>query len=250
MNYAIFQDQHNSNSWKSLFHEDECVIFYGSIELGSKISKFAPWTPSIFCSMDNYKCSNYFPIFHGLFLNSKNYIMLPYGSILKSKNILQTFGDEIFIKPNKGNKIFPGKTIHLNNIKNELENIEKLSYYGINHDELCIIAPKHNIMTEWRFVIIDWNIVCGSEYYPNDTQQANDMEAFKAAKQLLNKAKIENFSPDPVWTLDIAKLNNGEYIPLEIGSFSCAGLYACNMLKVVEEVSQKAVDIWNDIHEI
>ena len=47
------------------------------------------------------------------------------------------------------------------------------------------------------------------------------------------------WQPDPIFSLDIAKAN-GEYAILELNSFSCSGLYACDPLPIVRRVNQLA----------
>ena len=53
------------------------------------------------------------------------------------------------------------------------------------------------------------------------------------------------YNPDSVWTMDIAKIGNSHGL-LEIGCFSCAGLYGNNLDVVVERVSEMALKEWNE----
>lgn len=250
MRYKVFENINHEDKWINLFQDDECVIFYGTLETGARINRKAPWTPSLFCAMGNYKCTNYYPLFHDYFLNSRRYIMLPWGSVLKNYNFLFNcgFGERLFIRPNKGNKVFSGSKIYLDTLELDLEKIKSLSYYGITHDELCVISPNQNIIEEYRLVVSDWKIVTGTQYFPDDENSIVPQIIIEKAEELLNIAKEKNFIPDPVWTLDMVTLDSGAIFPLEIGSLSCAGLYACDMSKVVDVVSMKAAEAWNDVN--
>jgi hypothetical protein len=47
--------------------------------------------------------------------------------------------------------------------------------------------------------------------------------------------------------MDICKTKDGKFSLLEIGAFNCAGLYNCNLDKIVTEVSKVTEDIWLDM---
>jgi len=57
-----------------------------------------------------------------------------------------------------------------------------------------------------------------------------------------------SYEPDPVWVLDICQLKNGSLKIIEVNSFSCSGLYACDMNPIVENVSRLAEKDWRDIY--
>ena len=57
------------------------------------------------------------------------------------------------------------------------------------------------------------------------------------------------YNPDRCWTIDVAKTEFGTYKVLEIGCFSCAGLYGNNLEKVVKAVSLAALDEWKELNE-
>ena len=66
----------------------------------------------------------------------------------------------------------------------------------------------------------------------------------------LHQNILENveFRPDPVFVIDICKADDGNFYLLEIGSFSCAGLYACNLEKIVSAVSKAAIEEYCQFH--
>ena len=45
-----------------------------------------------------------------------------------------------------------------------------------------------------------------------------------------------DYNPDPVWTLDIAEIDGSLLTVIEVGSFSCAGLYAYDPIPVVQAI--------------
>ena len=57
-------------------------------------------------------------------------------------------------------------------------------------------------------------------------------------------AKLD-WQPDIVYTCDIALLENGDVKVIELNSFSCAGLYACNIEDILIKVSEIALLEYN-----
>ncbi|MFO0943649.1 MAG: ATP-grasp domain-containing protein [Pirellulales bacterium] len=87
---------------------------------------------------------------------------------------------------------------------------------------LVVSSPKP-LLAEWRYVIVDRQVVAGSIYMENGqrvTEVARDAKALEFANSVL---KIDH-QPDPVWVLDVCKTEDNQYRLLEIGCFSCAGL--------------------------
>jgi len=58
------------------FHDDECVVFYGSLNLASVIRQKKLWVPGVYCNYENLKCSTYYS-YYGKYLLNSDYIMLP-----------------------------------------------------------------------------------------------------------------------------------------------------------------------------
>jgi hypothetical protein len=77
-----------------------------------------------------------------------------------------------------------------------------------------------------------------------DYQSRYDRNAYELAKSI---ASID-YEPDPVWVMDVCKTSDGMYHLLEIGGFSFADLYACNMNDVVAAVSVVALAEWEKAH--
>jgi len=56
------------------------------------------------------------------------------------------------------------------------------------------------------------------------------------------------YSPDRAWCVDVCRTRAGNYYLLEIGCFSCAGLYECDLSAVVSEVSRVSLKEWENLH--
>lgn len=241
---------------------NSCVVYHGGLHIGYKVRRETKLVPGVYASVENYKCSEYYPKFGPFLLNSE-YAILPYGDIKRQKDWLYgSLGsnDTIFIRPNKGTKPFIGKTIEYTQFEKDLEDI-KLNY-SIKPNELCVISTPKNIDKEWRFLVVDNKVVAGSLYHPDieDAYQSTDPDTICAlhfAVNLLNPQLMAHhvtdveYQPDRAWVLDICMTSNKytNYQPLhvlEVGCFSCACLYGMNMECVVSEINDIAKEDWKD----
>jgi len=216
-------------------------MFYGSIGLSKIIQQKTPWVPGTFCTFKNYECTHYYPIFGDMILNN-NYIMIPFGDISRQEKFLFDKEDSIFIRPNRSDKIFTGKITSKKSFKKD---IEIFSFSNINSYDLCVIAPYQKIVSEWRFIISNNEIITGSEYLPKQTTYIPS-DIFDFCK----KAIYKNYQPDPIWVMDICRTETGELYILEIGAFSVSGLYKCDIKKVVEVASKLTIKEWREVYEI
>ena len=71
----------------SLFNDDDCVIFYGSLNLARDLRKKSKWVPGVWGDLNKLKCTTYYN-YLGEFLLNSDYIMLPYGELLRRKEFL------------------------------------------------------------------------------------------------------------------------------------------------------------------
>jgi hypothetical protein len=249
-----------------LYDENDCVVFYGSLNFGHKLKK-ATWVPGVYLNDKAFECTSYYPIFKEHLIHN-NYIMLPYGDLLNKKYFLfDLFSkssnnkiQKIFIRPNSGYKQFTGMVCTYDSFE---DCVELASFYDVESDLLVLISGVEDLSKEWRFVIVDGEPISGSLYrdwskpeklqYGHTTKDyvlmhshsiaegCDDPNAWEKVKQW---AKMYN--PDRCWTIDIAKTLSWEYKILEIGCFSCAGMYGNDLNKVVKAVSESALKEWKE----
>jgi len=171
--------------------------------------------------------------------------MLPWGDLKRQKDFLYdnlAEEDTIFLRPNSGLKTFTGKLIYKELFDNDL-NI--LAYKDPEDHEIVIAAPPRMVMNEWRFIVVDKEVVTGSQY--RFMQQSilrlnDDQKALNLAQEIA----IQDYQPSLVWVVDICQTKSGNYYLLEVGCFSCAGLYACDLEIIVDKVSKAALKEWGD----
>lgn len=160
--------------------------------------------------------------------------MFPFGDYQNLKPFLfKSFGrnSDIFIRPDSGYKIFTGGLI---------AEQESMSHFLANsvvfNNEIIIASEPANISREWRLVVCDKKIVASSQYQKNglfDTEEGCPKDVYDFATQA-----IQDWQPELCFVIDIAESN--DLFVLELNSFSCSGLYECNLDEVVYHASLAA----------
>lgn len=231
------------------FNENDCVVAYGSIEFLKGIGYYNKnFVPSYYMSEKNLKCSSYLPNIPTEYLLNGEYIMLPYGEFKKRKenvfNLMNT--NKLFIRPDSGLKTFAGTTIHVDDFDYEINTLEKLT--AVLDDTIILISNIQPIKKEYRIVIGDRRVIASSQYKHYDTVEMIE-GAPEGAINLANKITELEWQPDTAYTVDVAELKDGSFKIIELNSFSCAGLYACNLTDVVREISAIAEKEYQEFND-
>jgi hypothetical protein len=231
----------------SLFPKEDCVVFYGSLGLAKQIRKKCNWIPGVYYDPPKYNCTAYYAEL-GRYLVNGNYIMLPFGELIRRKEyIFEHLSDNraVFVRPDRGDKVFTGKVVYKEHWEKD---IDYFNFNQLDKKELVIVAEPRNIVFEWRFVIVEGKVINGSQYRENEIVGNDSSYPHEAAKLAEEVASIYN--PEPAFVVDVCLTKSGEYCVMEIGCFSCAGLYSCDRMAVVKAVSDVALKEWLDINEI
>ena len=168
--------------------------------------------------------------------------MLPFGELHRQKEFLfeHLSGDRaIFLRPNRGDKIFTGKVIYKEKYDTDIDNY---GFGQIDPSEIVVAAEPINLQAEWRFVVVEGKVITGSQYRENERVAIDagyPPEAFQFAEKI-----AKEYNPDPCWVIDVCLTKSGIYALMEVGCFSCAGLYKCDRDIIATEVSKAAFAEW------
>lgn len=228
MPYKIVNFGISYDSYLNAFKDDDCVIFYGSLQLARLIQRKAKWIPGAYCNFPKFDCTYYYPRFGKELLNSE-YIILPYGDFVRRHEEY----DGMFIRPCSGFKTFTGCVF-----KNSKEKIHEWNC-TCDPETLVLIAKKDYLVSEWRLIVSEGQIIASTQYKHSNKFVRNEgapEDVISYGQKLLD---LIPYDPDPIWSLDICRRVNGELKVLEVGSFSCAGFYGCDINPII----LKAVDV-------
>ncbi len=231
---------YNINDCSMVYPDEDCVIFYGSLNTAKKLIKKSKWIPGVYYNIPRYECRYYYAHLGKYLLNS-NYIFIPFSELPRQKEFLYEhlgYDRTIFIRPDRADKPFTGTLVYKEHFDSKLDKL----YNRIKPEDLIVVSEPRNIKFEWRFVVVNGKIIAGSQYKENDKIRfvsEYPKEAFDFASYI---ASI--YHPDVCWVCDICQTKHDEFKIMEVGCFSCAGLYKCDLEIVVKAVSEAAISEW------
>lgn len=185
----------------------------------------------------NYNCSSYYPYFQSYLLNGDYQIYQMRQIPLKFSN----FNGQIFVRPDSGLKNFAGSVLS----DHEISGIRSMcSHYEMT--DLVITATPKKIDSEWRLLFRqvgdkDFKYITGSLYYNNGDHEENpdvDKDLINYTTGMLN---VCNYSPDPIFYADMA-LVAGKFALNELTAFCPAGVYACNINKIIDAIQEQSLE--------
>lgn len=228
-----------------VFEDVDCVVTQTSINLALQISSQKKgWIPGPWLTEEKYRCSKYYPHIGDLLFNDC-YVMMPRSEVLRNKKRLYNWlglSNSVFMRPDSGLKSFTGKVIREEDFEKEWSWVEEFT----DPESLIVISTPKTIKFEWRFIVADKNVITGSQYNVAGEHSCSPIYPDKAYELAKEIAIV--YQPDTMFVIDICQGSDEEYYLLEIGAFSCAGLYDCNMATIVEHASYLAEREWEDLN--
>jgi len=242
-NIEYFQSEFNPNTREYSdipYNTDECVVLYGPIKFIRTKNK--GYIPGAFGFKSDTNSSYYMSQIDTNHFFNDDAVYLPFGSILNKKDQLQKiFGKHIFIRPDSGFKTFTGFHVKIDDLEAELSSTLQIS--NPSPHEMCLVAKAKSILGEYRLVVCDGKVITGSQYRWDDKLDVRiDVhdEAWKFADKYVAKA---DWQLDSCYVVDIFLGEDGPKIG-EFNSFASAGLYNCDINKIVNAVCNTAEKEW------
>lgn len=140
--------------------------------------------------------------------------------------------DEFFIRPTGNTKLFTGMTVTRDEflLWQDRERVEDSSYIG----ESLMISPVKEILVEYRFFIVNQEIVTGSSY-----KVGNSIDIYHPfSDELLSYTErmVDLFSLSVAYVIDIALTSEGFKV-IEYNNFNSSGLYGCDEFEIVKAIN-------------
>jgi len=221
----------------NIYKEDELVICHGGVHFISYMQSKSPlWIPHSYCDFKKFDFSYYSNYFYKYLLN-KDFHLFP--SKVFFDNLFKDYFnniDKIFVKSNSGKKTFSGMSISKN------DNLY-IDSYDLRDEEIIVVSSYKEIEKEYRFVVCDKEIISGSLYKINGEfkfEKIENGEEWNFVQDVINDELIEEAYIQDIYTIDVCS-SNGNLFVLEINSFSCAGLYDCDIKRISEFIEKKSM---------
>lgn len=220
-----------------------CLV-YGSIQFVNSYNIFGGLYPASYYCRDRFLMSNYLST-----LNKSEYInedgfFVPYGVLRNNRErYISYIGSRVFVRPNTGIKLFTGCLLDLTDI-NEIDTLEKTS--GIVDNTLVWVSTPKSIEAEYRFVVVDGQVITGSMYHKNDQINISSYVDPRALK-LAEKVALGFDDNHNTCVCDIA-IVDGEAKIVELNAVNTSGWYECDVEKIVYSLNEKVRKDFEDIY--
>lgn len=217
----------------------DCVIVYGTYPTVRQAQLHSGWVPAGWLDPVAFDCATYYPHF-ATFLLNRRYTVLPgVEAIRNADQLFAEFGSggEVFARPTGVHKLFVGRRI----ARAAFESALAPTRY--DPGTTVLIAGPQTVGREWRLVVSGDDVIAGSQYAVGGEKAVVPgcpAEATAFARTVLAAVR---WRPDELFMLDVGE-SGGELHVVELNSFSCSWLYACDPARVVEVASRLAVAAW------
>jgi hypothetical protein len=180
----------------------------------------------------------------GLFYDQNNFDQNFYGNLdlplinknsqnLPVKENLALFFDEpMFVKPSRDQKAFNAGIIEPKITIKEF--ITSQLHENFYIDEVLIIAPIKKIYSEYRFFVVNNEVITGSQYKQGNNLVISNIVPNYILENAKEYAKLYN--PHDVFTMDLADTQDGIKI-VEYNCWNASGLYATDVPKIFNAVN-------------
>lgn len=217
---------------------DGPIVSVGSIAFCRKAIQFKIGLPGAYYSDTRYRYSDYLPkVDSSLFLNDRP-VMTP--SALLRRQVDYYFdllgSDEIFIRPDSGAKVFPGFVMSRSTWQHEFNCLDQLT--GLTPETIVVISPVKPIAHEYRFVIVNRQVVTGSRYMKHGVLDV-DSRVDPRCRSLADRIAAEPYQVDLAYTCDVGMVGD-QAVVIELNAFSTSGLYACDRVAAFKAVAEVA----------
>lgn len=212
------------------------AIFHGSLENAARIASVEPWLrPGAFCDVAAFACSAWYPRAAKWLLNDEWSLTTVAALVADPLAVTaeRRHDEAFFVRPDSPLKPFAGRVLLASAVS-----LAALDH-GFYYDDVSlpiVVAPVRTVTREWRYVIVDREVVAGSRYEADGRTQLPD-DAGGDAWRFAATIAAELAPPEAVYVLDVCESDRGLRL-LELNPWSGADLYACDPRSVVDAVSR------------
>ena len=219
--------------------DDACVVLWGTLPLMRQIQLRRSWSPGGWCDLDNLECSTYYDYFGPYLLNNDYTILTGAEATRRQDQLFDEFGaeDEVFVRPGCVLKLFTGTVAYKDSFRSAIAP----SRYD-PETQIVVSTPKE-IGREWRLVIVGDDIAASSQYRDHGAVSVAGGCPDNVSLFVTDILQQVQWRPDEVFMMDVCE-SNGKLHLLELNSFSCSGLYDCELSAVIRAAGAAAENKW------
>lgn len=204
--------------------DDSGLVMVCGATAMSKVAKDRGWTPGSFLN-DDFRYEKWLENYGENLLNA-NSVVCRFDQVNRS--------GEFFIRPCEDSKAFTGMVTDQKSFSEWQHKVvilnEKSSFSTVVPETMVSTSSVKTIMREYRFFVVDGDVVTGSLYKQGDkVLYSSDIEpdVWNYAQQMVNV-----WQPARAFCIDIALTDKGFRV-IEINCINSAGFYALDVMKFV-----------------
>ena len=217
--------------------ENTFYIPYGSVGMVQKVSVLNKNNLGIWYNPKSLSITTLLKNWNKYLLNSNSLIV----TLGKFRNNLSYFFDKfgvenmnqqvLFIKPCENDKSFTGMLLLEVTAEDTIDGLihDNNHFEKVNADTMIAVSIPKIVINEWRFFILNNEIIACTQYNKNRTKHyeegCNEPKALDLIKEVTTM-----WQPDIAYSLDICEGINQKYYVMEIGCINCSDLYAANKI--------------------
>lgn len=197
------------------------VAVYGGHPFLEAVKRQRPeWSGGIFHDPDLLSGQAVIRAIGPLALNSHSSLMC-----LREAREMVLAGESLFLRPDRADKTFAGRVFTR----------KDLDLLPDDPDLAVIASAPREIFAEYRFVVVDREVVTGSQYARAGKLDVR-VDVDPACRAVAKQAACL-YAPVPAYVCDVAETPEGPRV-VEYNSFSAAGLYACDASAIADALAQ------------
>jgi hypothetical protein len=191
---------------------------------GSVLSEFAlsqGWTPGSFINTNFH---------YSAWSNAYGSNLLNRDAVIDTLGNINPIWDSFFIRPSEDTKAFNGSLFTKEQFESWRYDFLGSVWSSRFENDQVIVASCKTIYAEYRFFVIDGEIISYSQYKSGQQVLANPDVSYDCVA--FAQSMIDIWQPARAFVIDIALTPDG-YAVVEINNINSSGFYACNVAKIV-----------------
>lgn len=139
-----------------------------------------------------------------------------------------------FIRPVHDLKVFAGAVTTVREIKNWMKSTDS-GNFSFTEDTLVSIAHPQNIEAEWRWFVVNGQVIDGSMYRAFGTRNLLHIDNLRMVSEAQTIA--DKWLPHPTCVMDLALLDDGSMKVIEFNCINSSGFYDHDIPKIVKAIN-------------
>lgn len=235
-------NRRNGFEYKHIQFDNECVIFYGSINMAKLVREHLKTCRPVVWDSDKFECVYYWPHYKHLLFNDK-YEFITIKELKEKKfDYYSKYGKDamIFVRPSGGDKTFSGQLLDLQDF-DTFFNGQSTRCNAAENEIIAVSTPK-NIVSEYRFIVTDDKTIVSKSCYRFHGKITSVPGAPVAANDLVKKVLDVGVFPARMFSVDVVEDSDGNFWLMEFNSFNSCGLYSTDKRAIVDAASKIAIE--------